>query len=429
MDLANFDKVQKDDNHLYYNIDLVNNETVDNNKDDPQVKYSDYSNVPLLEDASDYYFSIIRFQLNGIGKNIPVFIPKIVADQSDINKTIYQVGLMYNYRYANIIQKQEVKVLNISFETQNKMTPPPKTPNDYSNNYYFVYTYSHFIKLVNDTIKLINDELFERVKTSHPNTSLNIITDSFKPEPPTIYYENQSQMFKLYLDKMAYGRKTDSFKWDTLDVDKHLVDIKARLFFNSNLYNLFANFHHHYLGGDLKNNIEYLDLANQTKSLSVEGCAFEILPIKNDLGLDSYTFNNKDYYVLKQDFESISSFWCPISSIVFTTNLLPIMPELSGQPIEFKDGKEHKSTTVQNYEKVITDLILPLGAPDSYNRAITYYPSSEYRLSEFTKSKFSLRNIGLSGFYKLRTNGRLIPLTLPNQSSISIKIMFRRRSF
>jgi hypothetical protein len=422
MNLLSFQRVKKDTNHLYYNIELVNNETIDDKKNDPVIKYSDFQDVPLLEDCSDYYFSIIRFQLNGIGKNIPVFIPKIEENQNDINKTIYKVGLMFNYSYKGSFY-QKSKVLNIQFETQNKHTSPPTKPNDYSNEYYFIYTYNHFIKLVNEAFEKCNTELYEELKIEHN------IDDSYKLEAPKMYYENNSQYFKLYLDKKGYGRKKASY----LDTNGVLeCDIKSRLFFNTNMYNLFSNFHNNYLGGDVKNNIQYFEgnsfTNNDLKTTSVAGCSYEIIPF-DTLGLDSYTFSGKDYYVLKQDFESISNFWCPVSSLVFTTNLLPILPEMSGQPIEFKDSGETKGTSVANYEKVITDLIIPLGSPDGYNRCITYYPSSEYRLSEFTKSSFSLRNIGLSGFWKHRSSGRLIPLTLPNQSSISLKIMFRRRTY
>lgn len=413
-------RIDKETNHIYYNIDLVNNETIDDNKNDPEVKYSDFRDVPLIEDCSKYYFSIIRFQLNGVGKALPIFIPKI-EEGNDVDKTIYKIGIMYNYHYKGTFY-QKTKVLNIMFQSQNKNENKATKPNDYSNKYYFVYTYSHFIKMVNDTFEKANSELYEELKVEHN------IDDTYKVESPKMYYQNGSQLFKLYLDKNGYGRKTESFI-DTNGATE--LDIKCRLFFNTNMYNLFSNFHNNYLGGDVKNSIEYYEGNSfgsaDMKTTSQIGCSYELIPM-DTLGLDSYDYNGKNYYVLKQDFESTSNLWCPVSSIVFTSNLIPILPELSGNPIEFKDTGS-KQNSISNYEKVITDLIIPLGNADGYNGCLTYYGGSQYRLTEFTKSNFSLRNIGLSGFFKLRSTGQLIPLVMPNQSSISLKLMFRNRNF
>lgn len=423
MNITNFSKsVDKTTNHIYFNIDLVNNETIDDNNNSPELKYSDFRDVALINDCSEYYFSIVRFQLNGVGKSLPIFIPKIEENQSDVDKTIYKIGIMYNYHYKGVFY-QKKKVLHITFKSQNKNESKPLSPNDYSNKYYFIYTYSHFVNLVNETFKKINDELYEELKAEHN------INDSFKPEEPKLYYMNGSQLFKLYLDKSGYGRKNDNFI-DTTVSPATECDIKCRLFFNTNMYNLFSNFHNHYLGGDVNNRIEYYENNNfnDLKTISVPSCSYEILPF-DILGLDTYSYNSKNYYVMKQDFESTSNLWCPISSIVFTSNIIPILPEQSGTPIEFKDSGA-KQNSISNYEKVITDLIIPLGNADGYNGCLSYFGGGgEYRLSEFTKSQFSLRNIGLRGFFKLRNSGKLIPLTMPNQSSVSLKLMFRHRNF
>ena len=74
-------------------------------------------------------------------------------------------------------------------------------------------------------------------------------------------------------------------------------------------------------------------------------------------------------------------------------------------------------------------MIVPLSTSSNYKQSITFYPSSEYRLSEFTKSSFNLDNIGIDGVLKMRYTGELIPLRLPNQSSCGFKIMFKHKSF
>ena len=46
-------------NHIYYNIDLVNNQTTDNGLDQPALSYHDRREFPILSDANDYYFTSV----------------------------------------------------------------------------------------------------------------------------------------------------------------------------------------------------------------------------------------------------------------------------------------------------------------------------------------------------------------------------------
>jgi hypothetical protein len=80
--------------HIYYNVDLVNNQTVDY-RNQPILSYQENRDQPILENAQDYYFSIIRFELNGLGRNIPLCIPVIEEGDknptSDVNQTITEL--------------------------------------------------------------------------------------------------------------------------------------------------------------------------------------------------------------------------------------------------------------------------------------------------------------------------------------------------
>lgn len=422
--MFNISRVQRTTNHVYYNLDIVNQETIDD-ENDPILAYQDVRDADILSDCSKYYFSIIRFQLNGIGKNIPVFIPSIETGQSDPNKTIYKIGMMFNYHYKGQFYTKN-KVLNISFESQNKKASTPKAPTtemDISSDYYFCFTYSHFFDLVNKTLNNLNEMLYEEIKTDLG------VNDDYKLQAPRIEY-NVNQYFDLYLDTKGYGRKTSNFNDTSGAVE---LDIKSRLFFNSNMYGLFTAFHNNYLGGDVKNVIDYYEgnsfLSTDKKTTSITGCAYEIFPVNDPLKLNEVTINTHTYHKMRQDFQTLSSLWCPVSALVFTSTLIPILPELTGAPIVFNDNGQSNATTRSNYEKIITDMILPLGSPDDYCNTITYSPSGEYRLSEFNKSKMALRTIGLNGFFKLRTTGQLIPLRMYNQSSINMKLMFRHRDY
>ena len=398
--------------HIYYNVDLVNNQTVDY-RNQPILSYQENRDQPILENAQDYYFSIIRFELNGLGRNIPLCIPVIEEGDknptSDVNQTIYRVGVMYNSLDGNGNHRQNFSVKTVMFEPQDKSIDAPISPNNYSNDYYFVHSYDHFVKLVNKALKSANDEA----------SSLN--GDISKRNPPMINYNVDSGNFDLYLDANGYGRKYENYVGNN--------DSKCRLFFNSNMYNLFANYPHDYLGGDVKNSIGFFDSnasinANAMSYVNIPECAYDIYPEKNQLNEV-----NNNLVLVKQEFESTSSFWSPVSSLTFTSNIIPISPEMTGKPTEFKDsGITHSNDNKNDYRKIITDMVVPLGSADVYKKTITYYPSGEYRLSEFTSARFDLRHIGIEGFYKLRRTGALVPLKLPNQASCSFKILFKHKS-
>ncbi|MFZ4600323.1 MAG: hypothetical protein ACOYNN_16920, partial [Terrimicrobiaceae bacterium] len=59
---------------------------------------------------------------------------------------------------------------------------------------------------------------------------------------------------------------------------------------------------------------------------------------------------------------------------------------------------------------------------------ISYLPTAEYRMSSMTTSKTSLNNIDVSVFWRNRLDNQLYPLTLYNLSSVSLKMLFRKRN-
>jgi hypothetical protein len=86
-------------------------------------------------------------------------------------------------------------------------------------------------------------------------------------------------------------------------------------------------------------------------------------------------------------------------------------------------------TTASAFDPIITDIALDTapGGADLYRQFIYYTPIAEYRMSSMSPSKQELRNIDIQVFWKNRLNSQLYPLNMYNLSSVSIKIMFRRK--
>ena len=399
--------------YKYFNCSIVNRETIDNNND-PELAYSETRNEVILENANDYLFSIVRFQLNGVS-NLPLFIPRVEIGQNDINKTIYKISIRHEIYRAGAFHSTVYKSLPVTFRSQRTDVNRPNVPlteQDFSTEYYSVYTYSHWLKLVNETFEQLHADLFQSVKNSLNDQT---IVDVWK-SPIMTKDSDSGGLFNLFLPKKNYGGSYVEFK-------NTGIELKSQLFFNSNMYGLFSNFHSQKQGNDLKNDIY--------PSENLKDANYEIVPI-DYRNLDS-TDDVKDrdgdaYWKMKQDFQSTDTLWNPIDSLVFTTSLIPINPEINGNPIIFTDGKFQQQANQNITELVITDLQAGVGSADGYSGLLTYVPSGEYRLSDFTSQKnYDLRNMSVRANYRNRLDGKLYPLKLFNGGSASVKMMFQKK--
>jgi hypothetical protein len=133
---------------------------------------------------------------------------------------------------------------------------------------------------------------------------------------------------------------------------------------------------------------------------------------------------------MTQDYESTSTLWSPIESIVFTSALLPIQNEAQAPPnaLGTKNTGNSQSTSQSAFAPIITDVALDLSSDTSgYRKMIYYAPSAEYRMADFQNSKADIRSIDVQVFWRNRLDNSLYPLSMFNLSSVSIKVMFRKK--
>jgi len=206
-----------------------------------------------------------------------------------------------------------------------------------------------------------------------------------------------------------------------------LTTDQGNIFFNSNMYGLFANFNFYYNGGytlalvptggfgrtyqliveDLNGTNYYTPLTNTQPSATVP----------------------PTYLQLNQEYNSTSQLWSPIESIVFTSTLLPLYSEQVGAPIVYGEGNNDASSnsSTSAFTPIITDVALALNGAQDYRDFIEYAPTAEYRLTSFTSSKQEVRAIDIQVFWKSRLTSTLVPVKLYNGASVSLKIMFRKK--
>ena len=347
---------------------------------------------------------------------------------------------------------------------------------DLTSRYYWVYTYQHWVDLWNQTMldpaqfgsapgatstcayqdtynALYADYLVKGgVAGSFPYATFGAFCNAVYP--PVMKFIATESKFDIYLDSAGFGERLTTFTPVAYSAGPPVVTGLVqhpvmRLFFNANMFGLFANYNNTYYN---------LPVGTIVAGVAVpDGYVNEILATNKafqniaDFRLSPYTgvaplgYNpvsltgtaitpnmiGRVYYLAQQDYSSTDSLWSPVSSIVFTSTLLPIKSEATGQPVVLGAGNiGFSQATVQSaFQPIITDISLDTssGNADAYRRFIYYAPSAEYRLSDFSSSKQDIRNIDIQVFWKNRLDNQLYPINMFNLSSVSIKVMFKHK--
>lgn len=455
--------------YLYYNCDIINNQTDDDVLGavplrDPLVRFNETRDTRLIRDASQYYFSIIRFAMDGPGKDLPLFIPVIQADQPNPNLTTYAVGLTYSQTWNtsagpftfNLRPLQGATFVQYVPETQNPTLapvplPPQGRPQNLSTRYYWVYTYQHWLDLVNAAIEANHAALFATFQTEWNAVAppaefpyANYAAFKADNQPPVMTYDPSSQRFSIYFDSDCFGERLTTpdypiaYPGGAVPATKQTKSF-MKLFFNVDMYGLFSNFNNTYW------NVAQIPSPLGSGSINVPGQYTNEILVNNKFYSNVVDYRippatgtpplgyvptalQKPYWLITQDWQSVDTMWSPIASIVFTTSLLPVRSEQTGQPLVLGTGNTSTSaaTSQSAFQPIITDIVVA-GPANTYKEFIYYVPTAEYRLADFSNSKQEVRNIDIQVFWRNRLDNNLYPISMFNLSNVSIKIMLRKK--
>ena len=118
----------------------------------------------------------------------------------------------------------------------------------------------------------------------------------------------------------------------------------------------------------------------------------------------------------------------PVSSVIFTTGQLPVVPSLSSTPIIFNSVSSNTSSgNNANISPIISDFEVPFSALDTFKPNISYSPTTELRLIDlYGNSPLNAIQITVSwkDYY-----GVIHPLYLLADCAANLKIMFRRKDY
>lgn len=410
---------------VYYNGSIINNKVAIDTGDDPIVRFIETRDIPLVKDCSKYQFSIVRFVMNGPGKDLPLFIPLIRTGvdnpTNNINLTIYtcSMDLAVSYvvggiTYANSFTTTQ-PVIWIPEYSDLAIAPPPlpstcQTGQDISTRYYWSTTYTHMMTLVNTALSacVINLQLqfdawwefgLPNIPIQPPNPGGTPPTLGTKP--PQMTYNPTSNLFSIYAPTYSFGGPARTSAGTA-------ADESASLYFGENLYGLFGNFKSFYRNLSFRRTVE-----------------INIEDILN--GANTVSYGGESYFLVQQDYESTSTLWSPIESIVFCSGMLPVVNEAISDPIRFGDNNDTVlQSSISAFQPIITDVAVFQNSASGYRGFVEYSPVAEYRMASMSRSKTAINTIDIQVYWKNRLTGLLTPIQMWNGSSVSIKMMLRK---
>ena len=372
---------------IYYDITVSNISSVE--APPPILYFNETRNNPFILNPESYYLSIVRFTLDTT--TLPVIQPTIQPNQPNRDLTLYSFTLSwtnpvapfqeFNYQQFIIYQPQNLGALVPS--------PPSQTNTKLQNNetgYYDVYSTQYWIYLVNTALVQAYTGLNALV------VGAGLVLPS--PNAPVMTWVNESDIAVLNADNAGYN---DS-------VSNHI-----EIYMNSNMFQLFSSFPVIIYG---------LDSLALGKNVRIATTSL------GGSNLIQYPPVSPTYTAIQiiQEYTT-TPVWTPITSIVFTSNTLPIIPNQVSAPLLFLNGSKFSSGgNNSNISQIITDFV---GADGNYKPSITYLPTAQYRLVSLMGNT-PIYNLDVEVYYKNRV-GELVPFRLSSGSTATIKILFTRK--
>jgi hypothetical protein len=402
-----FNSITPTADYQYVDIDVCNN-NLDNTAPKPLV-FNQTKNTNIIDKASDYDVSVVRWMADS---TLPVFIPEMETSQIDIpadRRTVYYFNFAIGTADAfnlNVISAVGENVLwdpqNFNpnlFPNYNVPVIKPKNQIEVLNNpYYYASSIHYVLQLFNLTLA----KLYTRLMASYGSEFPNAIKPEFNWNP-----------FTNSIDLLVSKEFTNK-------------DFGPRIFITMNapLYNLLNSF-----SCQTAYNI---NVANTTVNIK---STFNKDQLDTGLPFVMYTRYRYDLpivtgpggitvYQFIQESSSVPS-WTPVSSIVFTSFSIPVIPSASGTP-QFLGISPYPSNSQNAISGVVTDFEINMSiGTELANSVLQYQPSAEYRIISLN-SDDPLRTLNFKVSWKSKW-GTYHDFNLKYGGSASLKLMFRKR--
>ena len=419
--------------HIYYDLEIANQSLTDTGVPPNPLSFTQVRSSAVLDNPNDYFMSIVRFSLDTAG-SLPSFIPQIdleqlPADPDFPNGTVYEVTL--NYQDAGnanpLLQVNYISTRNVIFIPHNSASTalipggdfaPPTTPLTIRNtttNYFWVQNIEQWIMMINDALTKAWADVCALVNGAVPGTLA--LTDL---DPPYLSWDTANNKATLWMNKSLadQGRYFNAFTFST--PVPSASPAKVNLWFNAPLHILFSSFEYAFQGYAPPQSFLLRVYDRGNIGTSAQTNVFPIATAPNE-------YPPWVAFAMEQAF-STGPTMTPITSIIFTTSLLPVLPSLLGVPQLFSGTNSGVlSQDNNNIINTVTDLEVNLVRGDEYLPNVIYEPTAEYRLLDL-QSNAPLTSIQIAVFWK-DIFGQLHPFYLQNGCGATMKVMFRKKAY
>jgi hypothetical protein len=265
--------------HIYYDLHMTNK---DYTKSDTDCRFYETRNNPYIMCPENYFVSVARFHIDT--PNLPVFIPEMnFAGSNGLTTTIYTFSMKYLTYTVSRSVSYYPETSWVSWNPENDIY----NTQDINSSYYYIYTYQHWVNLMNNTLLILTQ-------------MLNAVSNqNFKA--PYLEFDVNSKTFILMADSISFGDNLAS---------------PVELYANTALQRLLSGFQFQYKSYIATTPLNYKFVIHYT-------------------GSNNFIMDDGSIFIQMYSETSPVSLWNPIQSIVFCSVLLPISASFQSPTIPF----------------------------------------------------------------------------------------------
>lgn len=423
--------------HLYLDLSIINN---DNTGSSPKtnLNFNETRTNPILDNPSNYFLTIARFEVDTPAVTLPIFIPLLEVDGYNSALTNGYNSTAYTITIAEVdaggLTMSNVKTRNILWNNQDYTATIPNNPTnangtysaqDITTGYYNCYTVEWWLNCINYTLL---------------NVWNDITGGGSSGSAPFMTTQANTNLISLYTppgfavqDTFASGLQNTTPIWGG---NGSTPTIQYAMFFNEPLFNLFSSFNSVYYGnkyGVPANAAYYFsDAPSQNLAIArpylfnyyIQPVVYPNSPIYITDTLPPITFN-----IQITDYSPVPM-WNPVQSIAFTTSLLPVVLSYATQAVPYNNPSTDNSVSAGNNSVItnmMSDIQVGLTSGTEYKPTVLYVPENEYRFIDLN-GVCPINQASFSVSYKTKYNQQ-IAFRLGSQCGANLKVLFRRKRF
>jgi hypothetical protein len=396
--------------HQYLDLEVTNPTTLGARP--VPLNFTEIRNSSIISSAGEYFVSIVR--LNMDTWYLPLYIPSIQIGQSNVNQTNYWVTLQVGATYFT---------QNVVWTTENPdalIPPAPVTQQHILDDYYYGNSYQHLIGLINTALRACAGSV----------GAVAALTAAFSAPAageipfPFMQYSESQVVGNMYGLQKYYDQGVTDIAGTAI------VTNPAKIYFNTALYAAFNSLPAKFNPvKDPAANALYSDYELSFVSgfgINIETALQLSLPATP--GAPPVPAAGT-YVACLQQFPTLRNL-NPVSTIGFTSTLLPINATLISKP-KLYGGLSANAATGSNANDNISNLLTDIVPQRVYgyeSKNVNYAPQAEYRLIDLIGMNQSINQIDIAALWIDVYGGQHQILLMPG-SSATIKLLFRRKDF